>query len=176
MRDTEVLCWPVPVRALFAPTRGLHFQDLYPLTFLFISTLRWCKHCTSLEVASSLRKFPLTALCVVARYGGVLQARSGGCAFCTNNGFAFSGSPSPYLPFQIHLALVQALYQARGSLEFKQISFHGPMRRCWIRRCFAGQSRWVRFLHQQGVCNFGLSIPLPSFSYPPCVGASIVPG
>ena len=33
---------------LFAPTMGSHFQALHPLSFLFIYTLHWCKHCTVL--------------------------------------------------------------------------------------------------------------------------------
>ena len=86
---------PVPVGEYFAPTTGLFFQALHLLTFLFICTLHWCKPCAGQMVAASLRKFSLTALCVAAGYGGALQARTGRCAFCTNKGFAFSGSPSP---------------------------------------------------------------------------------
>ena len=85
----------VPVGALFAPTSGLHFQILHTLSFLFIYTLHWYKHRTRLEVAASLRKFPLTAHCVDAGYGGVLLSRTSWCAYCANKGFAFSGSPSP---------------------------------------------------------------------------------
>ena len=133
MRDTEVYCRPVPVGALFVPTRGLHFQALHPFTFLFICTLHCCKHCTRLEVAASFRKLPLTALCVDAGKGDLL-ARPGGCTFCTRKGFAFSRSSSPNLHFHVNLALVQALYQARGSRQFSQISTDYPMRRCGIRR------------------------------------------
>ena len=52
----------VIVVALLAPTKRLHFQSLHPLSFLFICTLHWCKHCTVLEVAANVRKFPMTAL------------------------------------------------------------------------------------------------------------------
>ena len=94
MQDMEVICRPISIGALFAPSRGLHLLALHPLSFLFMCTLHWCKHCTSLEVAVSLRKFPLTALCVDAVYGDALYARPGRCAFCTNNWFAFAGSHS----------------------------------------------------------------------------------
>ena len=36
------------------------------------------------------------------------------CGFCTNLGFRFTGSPSPFLPFHMHLTFVQTLYLARG--------------------------------------------------------------
>ena len=61
-----VLCRPVTVGALFALTQGLYFLGLHILSFLFICTLRWCKHCTGLEVPASFHKIPLTEL-----YGGV---------------------------------------------------------------------------------------------------------
>ena len=63
----EVLvCLPVLVDALFAPSNGLHFQTQQHLGFLFICTLRRCKRCTRLEVAPNLRKFPLRTQCVFA--------------------------------------------------------------------------------------------------------------
>ena len=46
-----------------APTQGLHFQALHPLSFLCKYTLDWCEHCTLLEVAQNFCKFPFTALC-----------------------------------------------------------------------------------------------------------------
>ena len=64
--DAErVVSRPVLDCTPFEPTQGLHFQVLLPLSFLFKCTLQWCKHCTGLEVAPNLRKFPLTALGIV---------------------------------------------------------------------------------------------------------------
>ena len=57
-----VVSKPVLVGTLFAPTQGLHFQTLHPLSFVFMRILHWCKHCTGLEVDQNLRKFPLTAI------------------------------------------------------------------------------------------------------------------
>ena len=61
-----VVCSPVLVGTLFAPTQGSHFQALQPLNFLFTCALHWCKHCTVPEVTRNVRKFTMTALCVIA--------------------------------------------------------------------------------------------------------------
>ena len=58
-----VVCGPVIVGTLFAPTQVSHFQALHPLSLLFIYTLHWCMHCTVLEVTTNMRKFPMTSLC-----------------------------------------------------------------------------------------------------------------
>ena len=65
------ICMPVLVGALLAQTQGLHFQALYPLSFLFIYTLLWCKRCTVLEVTANVHKFSITALCEFAADGVV---------------------------------------------------------------------------------------------------------
>ena len=62
----RLICRPVPVGTLFAPTQGSHFQSLHPLSFLFIYTLHWCKHCTLLEITMNVHKLPMTTLCVIA--------------------------------------------------------------------------------------------------------------
>ena len=64
-----LICRPVLVGTLFAPTQGLHFQALHSLSFFFICTLHWCKYCTVLEVAPNVRKFLLTALFEIAADG-----------------------------------------------------------------------------------------------------------
>ena len=56
------ICGPVLVGTLLAPTHRLHFQSLHPFSFLFICTLHLCKHCTMLEIAANMRKFPISAL------------------------------------------------------------------------------------------------------------------
>ena len=62
--DAErIVSRPVLDGKLLAPTQGIHFQALLPLSFLIICTLHWCKHCTRREVAPNFPKFPLTALC-----------------------------------------------------------------------------------------------------------------
>ena len=57
------------------------------------------------------------------------QACPGRFAFCTKARFAFSDSPSPYLPFHMHLGSVQPLYLATVSSEFAQISIDGHLPR-----------------------------------------------
>ena len=91
LREMEVLCRPVriPVGALFAPTKGLHFQAVHLISFLFICTLHCCKHCTRLEVAAILRKFPSTALCVDAGYGGIFRPVPVGAHFAPTTGLFF---------------------------------------------------------------------------------------
>ena len=91
-----VVCRPIHDDAPFAPTQGLHFQALHPLSFLFICTLHWCKHLTMLKGATNLRKFPFTALCGIGADGEVCRpVLDSAPFFCTNPGFTFSGSPSP---------------------------------------------------------------------------------
>ena len=51
IRAGGVVCRPIldcAPFAPFAPTQRLHFQALHPLSFLFICTLHWCKHCIEL--------------------------------------------------------------------------------------------------------------------------------
>ena len=71
LQQMEYIAGPSSSMRLFAPTQGLHFQTLHPLSFLFICTLHCCKHCTGKNVASNLRNFPLTALCGIAADGVV---------------------------------------------------------------------------------------------------------
>ena len=66
-----VVCRPFHVGAPFVPTQGLHFQALHPLSFYFIHTLHWCKHCTGLEADPNFRRCPFTALCRIAADGVV---------------------------------------------------------------------------------------------------------
>ena len=69
-----VVCRSITVGVHIAPTKGLRFQALHLLGFLFIGTLHWCKHCTGLDVAPNLRKFPFTVLCVIAAEGVVCRS------------------------------------------------------------------------------------------------------
>ena len=91
----KLICTPVLVGTLFAPTQGLHFQVLHPLSFLFIYTLYWCKYCTVLAVTTNVRKISNDGAmrnCSACTY---LQDRPRRCAFGTDAGLTFSGSPSP---------------------------------------------------------------------------------
>ena len=61
--DTRrVVSRPVFDDTLFAPTQIFHFQAFLLLTFYFIYSLHWCKHCTGLGVVPNFFKYPLTAL------------------------------------------------------------------------------------------------------------------
>ena len=85
----EVVCRSAHDGAPFVPTRGLHVQALHPLSFLFIYTLDWCKHCAMLEVFPNLRKFPFTALCGIAAGGVVCRAVIDGALFAATQGLHF---------------------------------------------------------------------------------------
>ena len=81
-----VVCRSVTVGAHFAPTQGLRFQALHLLSFHFTCTLHWCKHCTGLDVALKLRKFPFTALCVIAAKVVVCRPVTVGAHFAPTQG------------------------------------------------------------------------------------------
>ena len=89
------ICRPVLLGALLAPTQGLHFQELHPLSFLFICTLLWCKHCTVLEVTAIMRKFPITALCEIAPQKLICRPVIVGTLFAPNQGLHFQ-TPHPF--------------------------------------------------------------------------------
>ena len=84
-----VVCRPVPVGAPFAPTQRFHFQALLPLSFLFICTFHWCKHCTGVEEAPNLRKFSFTALRGIAADGVVCRPAPVDAPFAPTQGFHF---------------------------------------------------------------------------------------
>ena len=80
---------PVKVGALFAPTQGLHFRTLHPLSFLLICALHWCKHCTGIQVAPNLRAVSLMALCGAAGDGVVLRPVQVDALFVPTQGLHF---------------------------------------------------------------------------------------
>ena len=84
-----VVCRPVPIGAVFAPTQGLHFQAVLPHRFLFICTLHWNKHCTVLEEPANLRKFPFMALYGAAEDGVVCRPVPVGAVFAPTQGLHF---------------------------------------------------------------------------------------
>ena len=84
-----VVCGPVLVGALFAPTQGLHFEALHPLSFRFICTLHWCKHSTWVKVAPKFGKFQITALCRIAADGVVCGPDLVGAPFAPAHGLHF---------------------------------------------------------------------------------------
>ena len=90
-----VVCGPILVGTLLAPTQGLQFQALHPLSFLLTCTLHWCKHCTVLEVGTDVHKISNDG--AMRNYSAEtnLQARPRRYAFCTDPGFTFSGSLTP---------------------------------------------------------------------------------
>ena len=88
-----------------------------------------------------------------------LQARPRRCASCTDPGFSYSGSPSPKLPFYMHLALVQTLYRARGSPNFNQISTHDPTLNCCGRSNLQARPRRCAFCAEPGLPYSGSPSP-----------------
>ena len=94
--DAErVVSSPVLDGMLFAPTQGLRFQALLPLSFLFhvhlamVQTLYW---------ARSSPEFPQISIDGAMRISyrmGSFQDRPRRYAVCTDPDFTFSDSPSP---------------------------------------------------------------------------------
>ena len=84
-----VLCGPVFIGAPFAPTHGLHFEALHLLSFHFICTLHWSKHCILLEVATNLGKFHISAVCRIAGDGVVCGPVLAGAPFAPTQGLHF---------------------------------------------------------------------------------------
>ena len=80
-------------------------------------------------------------------------------AFCTFPGFTFSGFPSPYVPFHMHIALVQALYRARGNHKCAQMSNDGPMRNCSGRSSLRALPRRYAFCTDPGFTFSGSPSP-----------------
>ena len=85
----EVVCVPVLVGTLLAPTHGLYFKALHPLCFIFTCTLHWYKHCTVLEVTTNVRKFPMTALCGFTAQGLICRPVLVGTLFALTQGSHF---------------------------------------------------------------------------------------
>ena len=83
------ICSPVLVGTLLATTQRLHFHALHPLSFLFICTLHWCKHCTVLEVTTNVRKFPMTGLCGITVQGLICRPVLVGTLFAPTQGSHF---------------------------------------------------------------------------------------
>ena len=67
----------------------MHFQAQQLLSFLFICTLHWYKHCPGVEVAPNLHKFPLTALCLIAAEGVVYWPVLAGALYAPSHGLHF---------------------------------------------------------------------------------------
>ena len=86
-----VVCGPVLGGTLLAPTQGLQFQALYPLSFLFILVQTLYRARGSHEYAQ-ISNDVATRNCSERTY---LQARTRRCAFGTDAGFTFSVTPSP---------------------------------------------------------------------------------
>ena len=84
-----LICRPFLVGTVFAPTQGSHFQALHPLSFLFICTFHWCKQCTVLEIAANVRKFPMTALCVITAQILICKPVLVGALFTTTHALLF---------------------------------------------------------------------------------------
>ena len=98
--EDGVVCGPVQVGTLFAPTQGLHFQDLLPHSFLFMFTLHWCKH-TQREVApnSELWQISIDDRIWRCMRQSSLEARAGRYVFCTDSGFTFFRLSYPIASF-----------------------------------------------------------------------------
>ena len=130
--EGAVVCRPVHVGALFAPSQDFHIRAPHPLSFLFIWTLHWCNHCTGQQLAPIFTEISIDGAMENCGGRSSLQARTRRCAFCTEPGFPYSITSSPKLPFHMHLPLVQSQYRAIGSPDFTQISTDGPTQDCGV--------------------------------------------
>ena len=113
----------------FAPTQIIHFQDLLPLSFLFICTLHWCNCCTGLEVSPNFRKFPLTAVCGIDVKRVLSSPVLDGTLFAPTQGLRCQALLA--LSF-LFICTLQWCKRCRCSPEFPQSSIDGAMRNsCW---------------------------------------------
>ena len=140
-----LICRPVRLGTLFAPTQYSHFQALHALNFLFICTLHWCKHCTMLEIAVNVRKFPMTSLCGITANGHICSPVLFGALLAPTQRLHFQSLHPLSFHFHIHLALVQALYRARDNNEYPQISNDVAMRICSKRTYLQSRPRLCAF-------------------------------
>ena len=106
----------------------MHFQDLLPLSFLFICTLHWCNFCTGLEVAPNFRKFPLTAVCGIDVKRVLSSPVLDGTLFAPTQGLRCQALLA--LSF-LFICTLQWCKRCRCSPEFAQSSIDGAI--CEIR-------------------------------------------
>ena len=166
---------PVPVRAPFAPTQGLHFQALLSHRFLFICTLVQCKHCTGdrqLRICANFHSRPYTALQEMKQFGGLSRQMSTlhqTKVYIVRLLFpiaSFSYAPS------VGANTVPGDRQLRICANF-HTRYYTALQET---KQFGGPSRQMSTLHQTKVYIVRLFFPKTSFSYAPFVGASTAAG
>ena len=141
----RVVWRPAQVSTVFSWTRRIHFSTLRTPIFLLMYAMLWCKHST---VAKGRPGFPqISVLGPILTYlrRGSLQAHTGTCDFCTEEGNTFLVSLYPYLPFDIYIALVQTQHHVKGRPRFPQISVLSPILTYMI---------WGHLQAQTGKCGF----------------------
>ena len=163
-----------PRCTLFAPTQGLHFQALHPLSFFFICTLHWYKYCTVLVVTTNVRKFPMTTLCGIAAHGHISRPSLSVRFWHRRKGLHFQAL------HHLSFLLICTLHWCKQCtvLEIAANVRKSPMKALCViaaQILICRSVLAVRFLQRPMVYIFRLSIPLALFSYAPFIGASIVP-
>ena len=153
----ELICRPVIVGTLFAPTQGLHFQALQPLSILFICTLHWYKHFIVLEVPTNMRNFPITALSGIAAPRLNCRPVLVGTLFAPTKGSNFQALHP--LNFLFICTLHWCKHCTAQEVTTNMRKF--PMTSlCEIAAdIFAGPCSSVRFWHRHSVYIFSHSIP-----------------
>ena len=149
----------------------MHQRKVYIFRLSFIKASFSYAPC----VGATLYRATGSSECVQISTGGTtrrcmrrssLQPRTGRWVFSTSARFTYLGSPSPKLPFHMHLALVQPLYRATGSSECAQISTAGPTRRCTRRSSLQERAGRCSFCTNAGFTFLGTpSSKLPFHIY-----------
>ena len=104
-------------------TSVIHFWALHARSCLLIYTLPWCKHGTMAIGPPQFMQVSILGPILLQMRWGSLSACTGKWGFCTNEWNTFVGSPSPYLPFDLDIALVETRYDGDRSSPI-YASFH----------------------------------------------------
>ena len=126
-------------------------------------------------------KFPQISIdcTVTSSCRSTLQARPRRYAFCTDPVFTFSGSHSPWLAFDVHPGMMQALHRARGGPKLPQISIDGAMRNLCRTSSFQARPRQYAFctkgLHYQALLPLSFLFTYNLHWCNHCTGLDVAP-
>ena len=154
-----VVCGPVLVGTLLAPTQGLQFQALHPPSFLFICTLHWCKHCTVLEIAANVRKFPMSALCGIAVQKLICRHILVGTILAPTQGLQFQALHPLSFLFICTLHWCNHSTVLEMSTDVRKISNDGAMRNYRAGTNLQARPRWYAFCTDPGFTFSGFPSP-----------------
>ena len=161
-----------PRRYAFCNDPWFTFSVSPSLSFIFICTFHWCKHCIVIEVTTNVRRLTITALCEIAEDGVVCGTFLVGTLFAPTQALHFQALHPLSILFicTLHWCKHCTVQEITTNMrKFPMTSLCGIAANGHIcRSVFVGA-----LLDRHRVYIFSHSIPLASFSYAPFIGASI---